>query len=142
MKSTTQIPTNISLLKMPQLPTKSALERNLKAKASSKKPSTTLTVVIHPPDFGKEFNQAGNIANSANGKAKAKPKPTIPEVKLVATLPSARVVLPNKPPNMGPVQENDTIAKVNAIKKIPSPPPTLDEAESILLAQELGNVSS
>src|SRR5690606_895966 len=125
-----------------QLPTKSALERNLKARASSKKPKTTFTVVIHPPDLGREFNQAGNMANSAKGKAKAKPKPTMPEVKLVATLPSAKVVLPNNPPKMGPVQEKETIAKVSAMKKMPNPPPTLDEAESILLAQELGNVSS
>ena len=76
------------------------------------------------------------------GKAKANPNPTIPMVKLVATLPSANVVLPKRPPKMGPVQENDTMAKVNAIKKMPNPPPTLDEAESILLAQELGSVNS
>ena len=127
---------------MPQFPTKSALDKNLKASANSKNPSTTFTVVIQPPDFGNEFNQAGNMANKANGSANAKPKPTIPEVKLVATFPSAKVVLPKRPPKMGPVQENDTMASVKAIKKIPNPPPTLDEAESILFAQELGNVNS
>ena len=136
------MPTNISRFKMPQFPTKSALDKNLKAKASSKKPNTTFTVVIHPPDFGSEFNQAGNMANKAKGKAKAKPKPTIPEVKLVATFPSAKVVLPKSPPKIGPVQENETMAKVKAIKKMPNPPPTLEDAESILLAQELGKVSS
>ena len=127
---------------MPQFPTKSALERNLKAKANSKKPNTTFTVVIQPPDLGKEFNQAGNNANSAKGKASAKPNPVMPMVKLVATLPSASVVLPKSPPKIGPVQEKETMAKVKAIKKIPKPPPTFEEAESILLAQELGKVNS
>jgi hypothetical protein len=31
--------------------------------------------------------------------------------------------LPNKLPKIGPVQENETITKVNAIKKIPMIPP-------------------
>ena len=42
---------------------------------------------------------------------------------------------------MGPVHENETNAKVNAIKKIPINPPLL-EAESALFTQELGNTIS
>ena len=41
---------------MSQCPTKSEFEKNLKAKANSKNPKTTLVVFNQPPDFGKEFN--------------------------------------------------------------------------------------
>ena len=136
------MPKNISLLKTPQFPTKSAFERNLNANANSKKPSTTFTVVIHPPDFGREFNHVGNMANKPNGRANATPKPVIPAERLLATSPSASVVLPNNPPKIGPVQEKETIAKVTAIKKMPIAPPTFVDAESILLAHELGSVNS
>ena len=47
----------------------------------------------------------------------------------------------NKVPTIGPVHENETNAKVNAIKKIPIKPPLL-EAESALFTQELGNTIS
>ncbi len=114
----------------------------MNARANSKKPKTTFTVVIHPPDFGKEFNHAGNNANKAKGKAKANPKPVIPKERLVATLPCANAVLPKRPPSIGPVHEKETIANVSAIKKIPNTPPILADAASILFAQELGKVSS
>src|SRR5690606_7625070 len=114
--------------------------KNLKAKASSKKPRTTFVVVIHPPDFGNEFNQFGNNANKANGNARAAPNPVIPAVNWPAP-PSADNDPASKDPKIGPVHENDTIASVSAIKKIPITPPIL-EAESILLAHELGKVNS
>lgn len=44
-------------------------------------------------------------------------------------------------PMIGPVQENDTNTRVNAMKKIPTYPPLSDFA-SILLTKELGNVIS
>ena len=87
-------------------------------------------------------SKARRKTGSAKGKAKATPKPVIPIDKLVATSPSAKAVLPSNPPKIGPVQEKDTMAKVTAMKKIPSPPPTFEDAESILLAHELGRVSS
>ena len=43
---------------------------------------------------------------------------------------------------MGPVQENDTNASVNAIKKMLSRPVVFSDFWSILLLQEAGNVSS
>ena len=55
-----------------------ALERNLKAKASSKKPKNTFTVFNHPPDFGNEFNHPGKAANNAKGSANASENPNIP----------------------------------------------------------------
>ena len=68
----------ISLLINPQCSTKSAFDRNLKAKPSSKKPNIILNVFIHLPDFGKDFNIFGKRANTVKGSAKAIPKPSIP----------------------------------------------------------------
>ena len=75
-----QIPIKSSLLKIPQCPTKSEFDKNLKAKANSKNPKITLVVFNQPPDFGNEFSQLGKSANKAKGKAKATPKPLIPAV--------------------------------------------------------------
>ena len=131
---------NTSLLSKPQCSTKSALDKNFKAKASSRNPKTTFTVFNHPPDFGNEFNQLGNMANNANGKANASPNPPIPAVNCIA--PPSEVKDPaNKEPKIGPVHEKDTIARVRAMKKTPMIPPIL-EAESILSPHELGNVIS
>ena len=140
MKITIQIPIKTSRFRMSQCATKSAFDKNLNAKANSKNPKTTLVVFSHPPDFGKEFNQLGNSANNAKGSAKANPKPVIPAVNCIAP-PSEDKEPANKEPKIGPVQENETIARVNAIKKMPTIPPT-EEAESILFPQELGNVIS
>src|SRR5690606_5918194 len=82
----------------------------------------------------------GNSANNANGKAKATPKPVIPTVSCVAP-PSLDNEPANSEPNIGPVQENETMAKVKAIKNIPIIPPA-PEALSILFPQECGSVSS
>ena len=131
---------NTSLLRRPQWETKSALDKNLRASASSKNPKTTLTVVIQPPDLGIEFKAFGNKANKANGKAKAKPKPNIPKVSWIA--PPSEVKLPaSKDPRIGPVQEKETIASVSAIKKIPNPP-FKEVFESVEFPQLLGKVSS
>ena len=35
--------------------------QNLNEKIIAIKPSITLKVIIHPPDFGKDFNLSGNI---------------------------------------------------------------------------------
>ena len=51
-----QIAKNTSLFKSPQCSTKSALDKNLKAKANSKKANTFFTVSNHPPDLGKLCN--------------------------------------------------------------------------------------
>ena len=75
-----QIPIKISLFKMPQCITRSALDKNLMASATSTKPKTTFTAFNQPPDLGNEFNQRGNKANNAKGNASARPKPPIPTV--------------------------------------------------------------
>ena len=118
--------------------TKSALERNLNARASSKKPKNTLTVFNQPPDLGKEFNQPGKAANKANGSAKAKEKPNIPTN---GPIPPIVADSTNNVPTIGPVQEKETKAKVKAIKNIPKKPPLL-EAESAFVTHELGKLIS
>jgi hypothetical protein len=65
-------------------------------------------------------------------------KPNIP---IIGAIPPFDADSTNRVPTIGPVQENDTIAKANAIKKIPIKPP-LSACESTLVAQELGNVIS
>ena len=112
------MPIKISLFNKPQCFTKSALERNLKASASSKKPNTTFTEFNQPPDFGNELSQLGNSANKAKGIANAKPNPPIPNVSCIAP-PSEAKDPASKDPKIGPVHEKDTNAKVSAMKKIP-----------------------
>src|SRR4029434_4141571 len=66
---------------------------------------------------GRDCSQFGKIANTVNGNASAKPKPASPAVK--GQDPWAAVPA-NSEPRMGPVHEKETIASVNAIKKIPT----------------------
>jgi hypothetical protein len=71
-----------------------------------------------------EFNQLGKIANKVNGKASAVENPAIiiagpsiePELKACT----------KDEPIIGPVQEKETKAKVNAMKNIPIKPPLSD----------------
>ena len=130
---------------MPQCFTMSATDRNFSASANSKNPSVTFTLFIQEPDFGRLFNQAGNIANSVNGNANAKENPNIPTNGCIGMTPN-KAPAPDadctkRLPIIGPVQEKETIAKVNAIKKMPIKPPR-SAALSDLLAHELGKVIS
>ena len=118
--------------------TKSALDKNLKASASSKNPRKTLTVFNHPPDLGSELSHPGNAANNPNGSASAKEKPNIPTKGPIPPMVAAST---RSVPTIGPVQEKETKASVNAMKNIPIKPP-LSDAESALLIQEFGSVIS
>ena len=111
---------NTSLSSRCNCKTKSALDKNLNAKANSKNPNTTFTVFNQPPDFGNEFNQPGNIAKSINGRAKANENPNIPTI---GAIPPLEAACTNNVPTIGPVHEKDTIAKANAMNKIPITPP-------------------
>ena len=134
------MPINISLFNKPQCFTKSAFDKNLNANASSRNPKTTFTVFNQPPDLGIECNHLGNMANNAKGSASANPNPPIPKLSCIAP-PFVAKEPANKEPNIGPVQENETKAKVKAIKKIPKifPTPALLSAPDEMLA---GNVIS
>src|SRR6185369_13633100 len=106
-----------SLFNNPHCFTRSALEKNFIAIAISKKPNTTFTEFSHPPDFGRDCSQFGKMANTVKGSARAKPKPASPAVN--GHEPCAAVPANNEP-RIGPVHEKETIARVNAIKKIPA----------------------
>ena len=127
-----------SLSKKCNCKTKSALDKNLKAKANSKNPRTTFTVFNQPPDFGNAFSQPGKAANKENGNAIAIENPNIPTI---GAIPPFEAASTNKVPTIGPVHENDTIAKPNAMKKIPISPP-LSACESTLFANAFGSMIS
>src|SRR5688500_8339833 len=116
---TTQLPIKTSLGNIFHCSTRSALDRNFIAIASSRKPNTTFTDVNHPPDFGSDCNQPGNMAKMAKGKARPSPNPAIPKVNCIAP-PLFDNAPTNNEPRIGPVQENETIASVSAMKKIPA----------------------
>ena len=107
------------------------------AMAISKNPNTTFTEFSHPPDFGRDCNQFGNIANKVKGSASAKPKPASPAVN--GHEPCAAVPASNEP-RMGPVHEKETIASVKAIKNIPTT--SRPERALVLLAKLPGKVIS
>ena len=129
---------NASIFNIPQCSTKSAFDKNLKARAISTNPIITLIEFSHPPDWGNLLNKFGNIANIANGNPNESPKPNIAIV--IGHGPSVKEPAKTEP-KIGPVQENETIAKVSAIKNIPNIPCWLD-AESDLLAHLLGSFNS
>src|SRR5690606_34293673 len=118
---------------MPQWYTWSAILRNLKARASSKNPKTTLTELSHPPDLGRLLSHSGKIAKSAKGMAKAKEKANIPKIGWIISPPAEAISIE---PTIGPVQEKDTSTKVKAIKKIPVRPPLSPLASILLISPE------
>ena len=131
---------NNSYFKIPQPATKSALDKNLRAKANSINPRETLIVFNQSPDFGNLLIALGNMANNEKGNPSAKPKPAIPAVNSIApespeSEPARRV------PKIGPVQEKETIARVTAMKKIPINP-VLDSWFEDLFDHEDGSVNS
>ena len=101
------------------------------------KPSTTLTVFIHEPDFGALCNHDGNIANRQNGMASAKENPNIPTAgpKLSPVLAAST----SRVPMIGPVHENDTSVSVNAMKNMLNKPVVRSAVESILLLHDEGS---
>ena len=131
------MPKKTSLLISDQCATKSALDKNFNASASSINPSTTFTVFSQLPLLGNEFNHCGKSANNAKGKPRATPKPASPAVSGQA--PSVAVPT-NKVPRMGPVHEKETMARVSAMKNTPAiPEPCFELVE---LARFPGNVIS
>ena len=97
------------------------MDKNLSASASSINPKLTLMVFNQPPLFGNDCSIDGKNANKENGIARPTPKPIIPIMGASPT--PCMLVCPSKVPTIGPVQENETITSVKAIKKMPSNPP-------------------
>jgi hypothetical protein len=102
------------------------------------KPRTTFTEFNQPPLFGKFLSNDGNHANTVNGRAKAIANAAIVMIG-IHTPPLVELMITE--PTIGPVQENDTSTRVNAIKKIPTKPP-LSAPSSLLLTSDEGNVIS
>ena len=119
---------------------RSATERNFSAKASSRKPSVTLTTFIQPPDLGMDFSHEGKRAKSVKGKAKAMAKPSIPR--------AGPTMLPvvdtstNRKPIMGPVHEKLTNESVKAIRKMLISPVVRSALLSTALLHLAGSVIS
>ena len=99
--------------------TRSALEINFMAAASSMNPSVTLTDVIHEPAFGNFDNPRGNIASPTNGRAKAVLKISIPVSGLNHSPPAAAA---SNPPTNGAVHENETSVSVTPMNNTPAYP--------------------
>ena len=100
----------------------------------------TLTVFNQPPDLGNCFIKDGNMANNANGMAKAMAKPPIPTAG--ASVPPQEAASTNRVPIMGPVQEKETKTNVNAMKKIAMIPVAVSAFLSSLLLHDAGRVIS
>ena len=130
-----------SRFKIPQCETKSAFDKNFKARANSINPITIFVVFNHVPDFGIEFSAFGNKEKRPKGKDKANPNPNIPIVNWVAP-PLDDSDPASKEPKIGPVHENDTIARVKAIKNKPKIPLIFVEAESEKFDQLYGSFNS
>ena len=131
---------NVLRDKIPQPYAISATERNFKANANSIKPKTTFSLSIQSPDFGADFSQFGNIANSENGNAKATAKPSIPIIGI--SIPSPETASTKRNPIIGPVQEKETRQSVNAIKNIEANPAPLRDLLLIIVLHDDGNVIS
>ena len=95
---------------------------------------------IHPPDLGMDFSQDGNMANKVNGRARAMAKPNIPMAG--ATMLPVVETSTKRKPMIGPVQENDTSDRVNAIRKMLNKPPAFSALLSTAVLQEEGKVIS
>ena len=87
--------------------------------------------------MGKDCNQPGNMANKAKGIAIAMENPAMPTTGAMILPDDAASTKRN--PIMGPVQENDTMVRVRAIKKIPQNPDP-EAFRSVPVLQPAGSV--
>ena len=124
-----QIKIKTSRFKIPQWETKSAFDKNFKANANSINPITIFVVFNQVPDLGIDCNAFGNRENIPKGKDKDNPKPIIPKDSSIAPASDDNDPARSEP-KIGPVQEKETIAKVNAIKNNPIIPFNLKDALS------------
>ena len=119
---------------------RSATERNLRAKASSRKPRHTLMQFIHPPLLGARFSHEGKRAKRVKGRASASAKPNMP-VSGANRLPLV-LTSTSRNPMMGPVQEKLTRLRVKAMRKMLTRPVVVSDFLSTAFVQLLGSVIS
>ncbi|MPN02395.1 hypothetical protein SDC9_149611 [bioreactor metagenome] len=131
---------NTSRSNIPHPYARSATDRNLRANANSRNPSTTFTELSHPPDLGRLVNHDGKMAKSTKGMARAMANPSMPMAG-PRMLPDTAAST-NSVPMMGPVQENETSTRVKAMKKMLSAPDVLSAFSSILFVHLDGSTKS
>ncbi len=105
---------------IPHCHTKSALEINFTAAASSMNPRAILTQVIQVPLLGRDSSHDGKMASITKGDAKAAEKATIP---IIGANHWPVAVAAITAPTKGAVQENETALIVKAINRSPIQPP-------------------
>ena len=131
---------NTSRSSIPQPYARSATDKNFNDRASSRKPNTTFTEFSQPPDFGISLSQDGKMANNVNGNARARAKPVIPIAG--PTMSPDDAASTRSVPMIGPVHENDTRARVNAIKNMLRSPVVDSALLSTLVDHFDGNLMS
>jgi hypothetical protein len=118
----------------------SATEKNFNASPISKNAKKTFTVFSHPPERGIEFNHDGKRAKRLNGTDNAIAKPSIPTAG--AIIEPEVDTCTKRVPIIGPVQEKDTITRVNAIKEILTSPVVCSALSFNAVDHDAGNVIS
>ena len=101
--------------------TRSALERNFSAAASSKNPSVALNRASHTPPLGMRPIHCGNRPKTKNGETKASANASIPS-RGRRRLPAAAAT--SSVPRNGAVQVNDPTTKVTPSNARPAVPPS------------------
>src|SRR5665213_2703036 len=101
--------TDVRLDISPVLQTRSALEKNFTAAASSNNPTMTFTSRSHPPARGSDVVHLGTSASKKNGVANTTENTAIPAS---GRIQSPRAAATSKGPMNGAVHVND--ASVNA----------------------------
>ena len=104
------------------------------------KASVTLSWFIHAPDLGAFLSHEGKRAKSVKGRARARANPNIPTTGAIHCPEVAKST--SSSPTMGQVHENETMARVNAMRNIESTPPVAVALLSTLLAHDDGSDSS
>src|SRR5262249_6768184 len=118
----------------------SAVRKNFKAAASSRKPIVTLIMFIQSPLLGSFLSRLGNRARTKNGEANAVANASAPRASSrVLKLPDAAI--PLNPPRNGATQVKLTIVNETAMNTVPMYPP-FPARSVVTLASELGSVIS
>src|SRR5262245_61297505 len=104
-------------VKMPQCQIRSTFDRNFIAAAISRKPITTCSEFIQPPDFGNRDNTCGTKARTKNGTANTVENASMP-ARGQRQFPCD--VMTSKVPTKGAVQVNEVSVNVKPISNAPS----------------------
>src|SRR6266851_370671 len=116
-------------------PRSSAVRKNFRAAASSRKPMTTFSAFIQEPLLGSFRNKVGNRARKKKGAAKV-PENARPPRRL-SYKGRGFALTPAKPPRNGATQVKLMIVNVRAMNIVPTKPPRPSRA-AVKLARPAG----